>query len=355
MTVNADGVIVDWGERADYGRVKGRKGKNVRGGNVATKPQPVRTGPATREKVARTVRKVPEVVVKISGGGKNMRHIKKHMDYISRHGEVALEDEQGNTHLGKPEVRDVRDAWRLGGIGIPDEGERRREAFNIVLSMPAGTDRASVTAAAREFARTEFPGHQYAFAEHDDEKHSHVHLVVKAGAFDGSRLNPRKDDLARWRETFAQHLREQGIEANATPRRARGVVQKGERQALRGIGRTRGAEASRIVKAQREAVRKEVEGEGVHVNPHSTKLKVTRQRTVKAYGDVARVLATGDAADQRLALEIVDFVKGMPPVKTRHEKAVEQATQRQAPSDGRTAGREVPRLPRDTGDAGREK
>ena len=354
MTTNSDGVFVDWGERADYGSVKGRKGKNVRGGRAAAKTPPKRTGPATREKIARTVRKTPEVVVKISGGGKNMRHIKSHMDYISRHGDVPLEDEQGNIHQGKGDVRDLRDAWRLSGIGIPDEGERRKEAFNIVLSMPAGTDRASVTAAAREFARTEFPMHQYAFAEHDDEKHSHVHLVVKAGAFDGTRLNPRKSDLGRWRETFAQHLREQGIEANATQRRTRGVVQKGERQAVRSIEVERGGEA-RVTTAQREDIRKEIAGEAMHANPHAAKIIATRQRTVKAYGDLARTLATGSAEDRRLAMEIVAFVKQMPPVKTRHQQAVEAGMQRPAPVAGREQRRELGSAERQRPKPGREK
>ncbi|TAL64336.1 MAG: hypothetical protein EPN79_14420 [Burkholderiaceae bacterium] len=43
-----------------------------------------------------------------------------------------------------------------------------------------------------------------------------VHLVVKVTAMDGTRLNPRKADLHRWREGFAQALREHGVEAAAT-------------------------------------------------------------------------------------------------------------------------------------------
>ena len=57
---------------------------------------------------------------------------------------------------------------------------------------------------------------------------SHVHLAVKAVDPDGARLNPRKTDLQHWRETFAEKLREQSIDANPTPRKARGVAQKAE-------------------------------------------------------------------------------------------------------------------------------
>jgi hypothetical protein len=39
---------------------------------------------------------------------------------------------------------------------------------------------------------------------------------VRAEGSDGKRLNPRKEDLHRWRETFAQRLRDWGIEAEAT-------------------------------------------------------------------------------------------------------------------------------------------
>ncbi len=48
--------------------------------------------------------------------------------------------------------------------------------------------------------------------------HPHVHLTVKAAGLDGVRLNPRKADLQRWREGFAEALREHGIEATTTSR-----------------------------------------------------------------------------------------------------------------------------------------
>lgn len=226
-----DGVIKDWGERVDYGRVQGRKGRNIVGGRYF-KSAPVKT-PVGREKLLPIVRKVPEVMVKISGGGRDMYSIKAHLDYISRNGAVELEDEQGRVYQGKDDVRAVRDDWRGGGI--PYKNGNKREAFNIVLSMPPGTDRASVKKAARAFALELFSNNQYVFAAHDDEKHPHVHLSVKAVNLDGVRLNPRKADLQHWRETFAEKLREHGIEANATSRKVRGVLQKAEKQAVRHI------------------------------------------------------------------------------------------------------------------------
>ena len=46
---------------------------------------------------------------------------------------------------------------------------------------------------------------------------------------DGQRLNPRKEDLRRWREVFAERLRARGIEAEATPQSTRGARHHNER------------------------------------------------------------------------------------------------------------------------------
>lgn len=317
-----DGVLKDWGERASYGTVKGRKGRNVAGGRYS-KPAPTKK-PAGREKLEATLKKAPEVMVKISGGGKDMRGIKAHLDYISRNGDVDLEDEQGRVHQGKEDVRDVRDDWK--GNGIPYESGNRREAFNIVLSMPPGTDRASVKDAARAFAAEMFDNHQYVFAAHDDEKHPHVHLAVKAMDKDGIRLNPRKADLQHWRESFADKLREQGIEANATPRRARGVVQKAEKQAVRHINRDyskgKRKEPAKVTAEAKTLAQREAAGEGRHSNPAQVAIGAARKRTQKEYGTVARALAAGTADDKQLALDVVEFIKQLPPITTQHAERV---------------------------------
>jgi len=60
-----------------------------------------------------------------------------------------------------------------------------------------------------------------------------VHLTVRTLGSDGTRLNPRKADLEVWRQRFAQALRDRGVEAEASPRRARGVLRKAERTPVR--------------------------------------------------------------------------------------------------------------------------
>ena len=315
-----DDIIKDWGDRLGYGRVHGKKGRNARSGPPESDDTPKANTAALRGRFLRTVRKTPEVMVKISGGGKNMRRIKAHLDYISRNGAIELEDETGQIYTGKEDVREVRDAWAKGGIGIPYEGEKRKEAYNIILSMPPGTDRQAVKDAARAFAAQEFENHQYVFAAHDDEAHPHVHLAVKATDRHGARLNPRKADLQRWRELFAERLREQGIEANATPRKARGIVARAEKQVIRHMeqrGVTPWTKASRLASAKREAA-----GGHARKNPAQDKISVNNEAIRSTYERAARVLAGGGVNDQRLALQIVHFIQGMPAPITQHQAMV---------------------------------
>ena len=75
--------------------------------------------------------------------------------------------------------------------------------------------------------------------------------------------------MQHWRETFAEKLREQGIEANATPRKVRGVVQKAEKRAIRHIDRDhakgRRKAPARVSASQREALNQWLETAGVRV------------------------------------------------------------------------------------------
>lgn len=320
-----DDVLKDWGDRANYGQVRGRKGRNIAGGRYERPAQEKQSSAShVRAVFAATVRKTPEVMVKISGGGKDLRSIKAHLDYISRNGEVELEDEQGRIHSGMEEVRAVRDDWR--GAGIPAERGTRKEAFNIILSMPPGTDRASVRAAASEFAKQLFSGHQYVFAEHADEKHPHVHLVVRAVDVDGVRLNPRKAELQRWREVFADKLKDQGIEANATPRTIRGIVQKAERQSILHMDKEhrggRRPEPSRVHEARSAAARAEREGRAHVPNPAADRIASARRAILRLVGDVARELSKGGEDAKRVSQQAVQFVKALPALETRHQRAV---------------------------------
>jgi hypothetical protein len=146
--------------------------------------------------------------------------MKNHMDYLSRDGELALTDQDGNPINGDEALKRLAWGWEHTGPKL-DEGADRKEAFNIVFSMPEGTDPRALAEAVRATAGIEFAGHQWAMVQHFDEPQVHAHVTVKAEALDGRRLNPRKADLQRWRERFAHELRERGIEAEATRRAPR--------------------------------------------------------------------------------------------------------------------------------------
>ena len=96
--------------------------------------------------------------------------------------------------------------WRYAGTEIPDVS-RRREEFNVIFSMPRGTEAPRVRAAAREVMRDEFMGYRYAMVLHGHQETPHLHVVVHSERDDVRRLDPRKADLHRWRERFAGGLR----------------------------------------------------------------------------------------------------------------------------------------------------
>jgi len=253
-----------------------------------------------RERFQHIVRRTPQVMVRISGGGRGMRHIRAHLDYISRHGQLALEDHEGERHLGNEDLAWLGYTWQAGGVPIAEHSERR-EALNIVLSMPAGTDALSLQRAACAFAAGEFTGHQYVLALHtpeaDPSRHAslqpHLHLCVKMAGEGGRRLNPRKEDLRRWREDFASRLREHGIDAAASSRQERFQPRPGQQQSMRHM-LARGATLTRPQGAGPS-------GQIQHVRQHGLSV-ATR------YVEVARLLASSDQAEDRaLALGILEY------------------------------------------------
>ena len=199
-----------------------------------------RFSPAQIRQIQRTVRRVPEVMVKVTGGGTKVGAVAAHFSYISRKGEFAIDTDEGERIVGCDAQKDLLKDWHLelsaGQYRAPREGRttaRRTKLVHIVLSMPFPTPPEKVLAAARAFGREKF-GHQhrYAMVLRTDQKHPHVHMVVKAESEHGRRLHIDKEMLRQWREDFARLMREQGVAANATPRAIRGNTKRGTRDAI---------------------------------------------------------------------------------------------------------------------------
>jgi hypothetical protein len=248
-----------------------------------------------RRRIEATAReRAPQVLVKVTGGGRGMAAIAAHFRYISKNGRLNIEDDRGVVREGTDAMRDLAEQWRYGGSLIDDVGHRR-EAFNIMLSMPHGTDPLTVQRAAREFARAELADHKYVMVLHNHQANPHVHISVRVESRYGKRLNPRKADLHRWRETFAEKLREHGIEAEAT------------RQATR--GRSRNYDPLWRVKA-REDGRLRTTKPGTKSGGRAI---ATRAEAVEAWRQLAQALAmSGNSADRVLARSIAMFVHEMP-------------------------------------------
>jgi hypothetical protein len=91
----------------------------------------------------------PRMMVKITNKASSaqaMGAVCRHLRYISCNGDRIA---------GTEAVRDLGRTWHLGGWGIP-ETSHRREVFDILLSMPPGTNRQAVRDAPRDFAAFEF-------------------------------------------------------------------------------------------------------------------------------------------------------------------------------------------------------
>jgi type IV secretory pathway VirD2 relaxase len=160
----------------------------------------------------------------------------------------------------------------------------------------------------------------------------------------GARLNPKKADLEAWRQGFARALRDRGVMAEATPRRARGITRKPETTPIRKL-RERAAAGlgapGRVQRSAYQAAAQAAFGGGAEATPWERQI-VQRQRQVRAlYLGQARLLqGSADPRDQALGRAVEAFVQEMPaPDSQRLALARElreaNARQRAAPEAGR--------------------
>lgn len=178
-------------------------------------------------------RKVPQAVVKVASYAGGKKSVGVVLKYVSREGDLHLEDENGLSLHGLEEINEVLDDWKK------DFGQQKkttkaktkdgkeyedRDAMHLILSTPKGSDRKASEKAVRAFAEKAFSNnHQYLFAVHDDTKSPHAHFVVKTRGHDGKYLRTNKEILHAWREEFATECIKQGIEVDSSSRLARGV------------------------------------------------------------------------------------------------------------------------------------
>jgi hypothetical protein len=275
------------------------------------------------EQIARTVRRTPEVMVKVTGGGTSSGSVSAHFGYISRHGELEIETDEGE-RISEEAQKEFLEDWHLelaagqyrAGRDGKQDARKAKLVHKIVLSMPAPTPPEKVLAAARNFAREKFAAqHRYAMVLHTDQRHPHVHMVVKAEDEYGRRLHIDKEMLRDWREDFARMMREQGIAANATPRITRG---RNKGTTKDPIYRAQRRGASTALRDQFASVARELQLTGTVRDPSRKKLLDTRKAVVDGWMRAADILDR--QGEVSLAGDVRYFAKHLPPVLTDRER-----------------------------------
>ena len=289
----------------------------------------VHLSPAEIDHVARTVRRTPEVMVKVLPKSANtLAAVRRHLGYIGRRGELDLETDDGErlrgTHVGKALVEDwdldLDEYRRKSDLTATHGKEPARLVHKVIFSMPAGTPPEKVLTAVKNFAREEFAlKHHYAMALHTDTPRPHVHLVIKAVSEQGQRLHIRKATLREWRSGFAHHLRALGVAANATPRYVRG--EPGLRKPD-GIYRASLRGESTHMRERAEAVAREFAQGKLRIEPGKVNLVATRNEVHRAWLAVGDILIRERQTE--LAAHVRRFSDEMPPAQTEKERTAEQ-------------------------------
>jgi type IV secretion system T-DNA border endonuclease VirD2 len=274
------------------------------------------TGPTARAKLARIVRKAPEVVVKVTGRQRGGAHVKAHLDYIGRKGDIDIETRDGEILTAREDIAERAAEW---SDTLQWRSRPTVSSVSLIFSMPEGTDPDKVLGAVRALAHAELSdNHDYVLALHTDTPRPHVHLTVQAEGLDRTRFNPRPVQLNRFRERFARELRARGVAAEATPRRARGKGIAGSSMALVKLRARLKAEGSRrITNADRRTNEQAIAvARGQDQLPPFIAAGTFRWQEIRrAYEQTADALdATGQADDRELAKDVRTFLdkhKGM--------------------------------------------
>lgn len=277
-----------------FGRIfegKVRRRKNITG-NIRYQP--------ARDKARYVCGYSPEVMVRITSYGKEPGNALANLGYTSRvdcfkKDDLGLETDRGEILSGKAEIKEYAKGWERD-FGRPNKV--RRDTMRMILSMPAGTRPEAVKNATRQFASKTFAAnHEYVFVLHTDEPHPHCHLTVKMRGRDGTRLDPNRDDLAHWREVFAEELRKEGMAAVATRRAARGAVRKSENPIERQIRENPRKGKQRVPKAAvlRELdaineIKAELRGEQLAPGPWVEKIEAEQADVRSAWLAIAQSL-----------------------------------------------------------------
>jgi hypothetical protein len=298
--------------------------------------------PEQIEQITLTVRRVPEVMVKVlTRGGQDLKAIRGHLSYLNRGGGLAIETDDGERLKGEGVESDLLSEWdleleadrRRSKLGPREDRAPPKLVHKLVFSMPPGTPPLKVLEAVQGFAREEFAlQHRYAMVLHTDEPHPHVHMVLKATSEQGQRLNIRKATLRLWRAEFARHLRALGIPANSTQRYGRGETAPRKSD---GIFRANLRGDSTHMRERVEAVARELSQGSRRVEPTKARLVETRNKVRRGWRAVSEILMRDKQPE--LAAQVTRFAEQMPPPMTEREWLAAKLVERIRPARAREA------------------
>jgi type IV secretion system T-DNA border endonuclease VirD2 len=302
----------------------------VGGSGPFARPTTTQPGGDAKATLARVVRGAPEVLVKVTGRKKGARHLAAHFHYIGRHGDIRIETRDGERLTTKEEANRIADEWSdplywRQGTTV--------SAVAMVFSMPAGTDPETVKQAVREAAeRMLGDNHDYLMALHTDTPRPHVHLTVQAEGLDRKRFDPRREDLFRFREAFAEALRSRGVQAEATPRYTRGQGRAGTSMALTQLrARIRSGASRQPTDADLRQAREAMQiALGKAEQPAFVpKTRARWQDTKRRYEAAAKRLdRSPDLEDRRLAGDVREFVQERVSIETIPDRMLREAEAR---------------------------
>ena len=312
------------------------------------------TGPTARAKLARIVRKAPEVVVKVTGRQRGGNHVKAHLDYIGRKGEVDIETRDGEILTSKVDIAERAAEW---SDTLQWRSRPTVSSVSLIFSMPEGTDPDKVLGAVRALAHAELSdNHDYVLALHTDTPRPHVHLTVQAEGIDRTRFNPRPVQLNRFRERFARELRARGVAAEATPRRARGQGIAGSSMALVKLRARLRAEGGRqITLSDRRTSEQAIAvARGQEQLPKFIAAGTFRWQEIRrAYQQTADALdGTGQAEDRELAKDVRTFLDKHQGMNATPEVFAAHYARKIAADQSKTV---LPAVDRPPNDRGRER
>jgi hypothetical protein len=279
----------------------------------------------------------------LTQGGQDLKSIQRHLEYLDRKGELDIETDEGDRIAGREAEKELLEDWdldleedrRRADLGPRKDRSPPKMVYKILFSMPPGTPPGKVLEAVKNFAREEFAlKHRYAMVLHTDEPHPHVHMVVKAVSEQGVRLNIRKATLRHWRSEFARHLRDLGVEANATERAVRGENRTTKKD---GIYRASQRGDSTYVRARVLAVRADLLKGKASLGPGQGKSVETRRVVEEGWRAVASRLTKEGRHD--LAANVERFIDRMAPAQIDQEQIAHELQQRARAANDRVPTR----------------